>query len=127
MRSSAGLVVLGGALVGLQPFWPLRLDSVSWISMGPLVAGVLLLLAGILVGLVRGTALYRAAMGLGVFGIAVFVFGLGARLYARPGPIPSPNLNQIIAFAGMAIVAVAVLVGVLALCRGAHRDVAGAS
>ena len=113
MQASAVLIAIGAGLIGLQLFWPLRLEPIGLISMAPLTAGAVVLAAGLIVGLSRGNTLYQRAIGLGILGIALAVYGLGYATSGQPG-VPPPEIRpSLVIFLGG--IGVCVLAGTIAL------------
>ena len=123
MRTSAALVVVGTAFVVAQLVWPLRLDPNAWVSMGLVFLGLLAVATGVALGLIAGTALYRTAVLIGSLGIAVMLFGLTARLHARPDvPVPSPTENELVFGFGLAVFAASWFLGGFAIRRASRRS-----
>ena len=86
--------------------------------MAPVMAGVIAVGTGILVGLLRGTPPYRRAIGLGMLGLAVALYGPMVWPRGRPG-VPPPSINQslVIFLLGIGICLFAAAAAAVALWR----------
>lgn len=118
MRASAVLIAIGVGLIGLQLFWPLRLDPIGLVSMAPLTLGAVVLAGGLVVGLSLGNVLYRRAIGIGILGIAVAVYGLGYATSGQPG-VPPPEIRPslVMFLGGIGICVLAATIALVALWR----------
>lgn len=118
MKLSVGLALVGILFVALQVVWsPGDGVPMPWVFV-PLVVGLMSLLASIGLGVVRGTGLYRAAIGLGLLGI----LAIGAALILPldrgvAGPRPSPTNAEIVLVAGVTLAVLSAIAGALAIAR----------
>jgi hypothetical protein len=117
VKLSAVLVSIGAGLVAPQVVWPFRLETPP-LGMAPVMLGVIAVGAGLLVGLLRGTPTYRRAIGLGISGLAVALYGLMIWPRGRPG-VPPSSINQglVIFLLGIGICLFAAALAAVALWR----------
>ncbi len=115
MRTSFVLVVFGTALMLAQVVWPLRLDRTSWISMGPFVLGLILLVGGVVLGLGRGTPRYRAAMVVGIAGAAVMLYAMTPYSHSPGVSIVRPTAQDVLFMVGVAVISISYALGALAI------------
>jgi hypothetical protein len=88
----------------------------------PLVVGLLSLLASVVLGVARGTGLYRAAVCLGLLGLLTIVASLILPLdRGIAGPRPSPTNAQIVLVAGVALFVLSAVAGAVAIARDGAR------
>src|SRR5206468_11084356 len=86
----------------------------------PLLVGLLAIVIAAVLGLIRGNGWYRVSAVSALAGVAILTFGLFANLHARPDiPVPHPTENETVILIGLAIMGVALVIGVLAIRRAA--------
>jgi hypothetical protein len=120
MRVSAGLILSALLLFGIQfgfsdgtepNILPLP------IGMVPLTLGATALLAGLVIGLVFGNGLYRAAIGLALLGTAFAIVAFQLMVIGGAGRRPLLTVNEIALIAAALTWLLALVVGARALRR----------
>jgi hypothetical protein len=119
MRISAGLAVVGVLLVLIQGVWAPGADVPRPVFFAPAILGLGCLLGSVVLGLVRGTWLYRLAVLLGLLGLALIVASFILPLdRGVAGPRPSPTNAEIARIAGLLLSLLSSIAGTIAIVRG---------
>jgi len=126
MRLSAGLVLLGGVLLGAQvAFSDGAVPVIVSLPIGiwPLEVGMPALVVGLVLGLVRGTLRYRLAAAAGCLGTVSAAFGL---LLMHSGvPVTTPpafTVNDVALVAAAVLWTAAIAIGIDELRRDTRRS-----
>jgi hypothetical protein len=112
MRTSAALIAAALLLVAIQiGFSDGTTPVIAALPIGmlPLTAGLLALVAGVVLGLVLGSKRYRLAMLLALFGTALALFAFTFMTIGGPGTRSGMSVNEI-AFIGAVVSWLAALV-----------------
>jgi hypothetical protein len=127
MRLSAGLVLLGGLLLGAQvAFSDQAVPVIVSLPIGiwPLECGMLALVVGLVLGLVGGTLRYRLAAAAGCLGTASAGFGFLFMYSGVPGTtLPVFTVNDVALVAAALLWAVSIAIGINELRRASRRVV----
>lgn len=120
MKLSAGLALAGIFCLGLQVVWaPGDAVPMPFVFV-PLVVGMILLFASIVLDMARGTGLYRTAVVVGLVALLTIGVALAFPLdRGVAGPRSSPTNAEIVLLAGIALAVVSVVAGTIAIARSA--------
>jgi hypothetical protein len=126
MTISAGLAIVGVLLVMVQLVWTPGDGVPMLLVFAPVAFGLTALAAAIVLGLVRGSWLYRTAISIGVLGLIVIAAGLLLPLdRGAAGPRESPTNADIAVAAGLLLSVLSSIAGAVAITRRGRIDSAG--
>lgn len=126
MRVSAGLAVIGVVLLSLQLIWAPGDDVPMLWLFAPLSLGLTSLLTSVVLGVARGTWLYRTAIFLGLLSLVVIFASLMLPLdRGVAGPRPSPTNAEIALAAGVIVAVLSSITGAYAIARRSRVGTSG--
>jgi hypothetical protein len=119
MWISAGFVVVGALLALVQYVWnPGDEAPMPW-AFGPIVLSLGAFVVAVILGLARGTSLYRLATILALTSIMAIVVALVIPLdRGAAGPRPYPTNGDIVLAAGVLLALLSLTCGAMALAKG---------
>jgi hypothetical protein len=125
MRTSASLLVLALGLLAFQVAFSdgavPRIAPLP-IGMAPVAGGLVALAAGLLIGLVAGSARYRSAIFFAVCGTGCVFSGITSIATGGLRPRPALSSNEIAVLVGAGLWLLAIVVGASAIRRAARPD-----
>jgi len=123
MQMSAGLWVAGFLLILVQYLWRPGEDVHGLLLFVPLILSVVSFIVSVVLGLYRGTNLYRAAIMLGLLGLTAITVAITLPLdRGVAGPRTSPTNGEIVLTAGVALSMLAGVVGAVAIARRRRQE-----
>ncbi len=123
MRMSAGLAVIGVLLLCLQLIWaPGDGVPMVWVF-APVIVGLTAISASVVLGVARGTRLFRAAILLGLLGMFAVVASLALPLdRGAAGPRPSPTNGDLVLIVGVVLILMSSIIGAIAIAPTGRRS-----